>query len=415
MASASEIIAIASEMLAIASPETYAKVAKNIEDSAINNDTISASMGHYKNIKNLTRDSILQYPMLFSNDISQGTMETITKAFENDYANLMRLLIESDKVTTIKTDQLEDGKIKISEFLKHYHTNVYRGSRNLGPMNEEKVISKDFSEIHKRNFDINEMLSSKSLNSYSKPKWFLKELNESVPVQTVNDNSKTKDSEVEKKMYGIDPTVVRGEVYFKFEDETEAFKIDLVFAVKGVAHLLDYNQTKYFLSDPLKSNNKMLQVIRWQSGELKLFRDLILAVDFNRNLAVKTRKEDTWWFEKLSGMAEHAKVRELTRNVYGKSMPSIIPSATMCISTQMVEDIRKETGIDIIKKPRIVNKIISKYFLLSFVIVDETTELVYYYNESNYNFDRYSFSMLKKAGSDSSIKELKDLVEVFKR
>jgi len=491
MAGADSIISFALDLLTLTNPKsTLEKETKQAYSDV--GDMARASKGEFKNIKTMTRDSILQYPMLYTNDISQETMDIVTRSFEADYAYLLKLLIASDKVTTIDETKLKDGKIMVGEYLKQFHTNIYTNGYHMNENVSEKALLNDVSNLNKINYSLDEMLDVKSLNSYSISRDFLlKEsiLNEDEEMDRLNkekkrveiDSAKSreqrdqerweidkqkreeakkqeildrvnktkekiktqlKDKEdqkseadkarkieaarkndvvIEKKQNLKEPLVIKGNVFFKFKDGSQAFDVDLVFAVKGVTHLLDYEVSKYFVEGVFKNHSKALQFIKWRSGELKLFKDILFAYDYNKSMALKTRDKDTAWWHKLEAMSHASKSREVKKYYLGQQGnvgdASIIPTATLCMSYQMVEELKKDTGIDLFKKPKLALGVIHKYFLLSLAIIDESTDMLYLFNESSNNFDRYSFSSLKsKSDSDNkSVKELKELSEIFKR
>ena len=364
------------------------------------------------NIKEITQDNLLYYPILFTNDISIENMRLINKAFELEYANLFKLLINSIQIDTMSKKDIEDGKARLGNYLKKYHTNL--------DINENTTLNgllNDLNNINKNEIiPLEEKFEFNSLNNYTLPKYILEFTANSSTAKTYDIKNSM---EIEKRLNGLDPILVKGKINFKVEGLNSVYENNVVFGIKAVTHILDSKTSENFITNNVKETNKALQLIKWRTGEIKLLRDIILAVDLNKSLALKnTRDKDSnYWWAKLNLLAQQNTVSNVEKSIFGPKKEAPIATTTLVLSKQTVDQVKYNTGIDLLRNSDSVKKILSNFFLLTFAIVDESTETIYIYNEKQRVFDSYSFNEIKvKTGSEkNNIKDLIELASIFKR
>lgn len=425
MSSPNILIAIISNALSILN---IGQDSKNLKDYDIKGkvlkDKADIMSGRAGNLRQLTKDNLLYYPVLFTDDISIDSMKLINKAFELEYANLFKILINSIQVDKLTKEDLEKNKNRIGEYLKKFHTNI-----SLYESINEKGVINDLTDINKREIiPLDERFEYTSLNEYSLPKYLLEE---KKGKKDKADDEKSKDNikkeinnkvEIEKELNGLSPVIISGKMRWLVDEgdgKETTFENNIVFAVKAVTHMLDFETSKNIITSNVRETNKALQLIKWRTGEIRLFRDIILAVDLNKTLAKKnTRdKNSNYWWAKLSLMAQQNSVDSISRGLFGRKNPTeMIATSTIVLSKQTVDDVKYNTGIDILRKPASAKKILNNFFLLTLAVVDESTETLYIFNEEQNVFEAYGFNEIKRKTSGSnSIKDLKELVEVFKR
>jgi|GEM_PF-2909439 len=343
-------------------------------------------------IKSRTKDLVLQYPLLLSDTISLDTATLLSRSLEHEYVNLVSILLNSSNI------QKADGTKEISatEFITQYHKNINRSYF-------ENVTPTDIEKSHKSLLEsIDSKLNTDILNNFTIPR-YLSEAKNSNAGGNRNGQGVPQSSYVKanidkydiKKANDLTPTTVSATINWLVDQQVVTQNI--TFGVKTVIHPVSSDDVVYYLSDTVKDSNKFFQLIRWTSGEIKLFKDLLLAVDMNKKMAKQNTSKDNYWWRKLSTMGKEAEVRKILGQadlLKGKK-GSPIPTATLCISKQDVDNIKNIHGLDLISNTGAVYKIMKKLFLLSFVIVDETTQIAYIFNDNTRDFNHFSFDSLK--------------------
>jgi len=376
-------------------------------------------------IKAKARDLILQYPVLVSNTLSQETVSAVTRALEHEYANYMVLLINDEGVV-----DAEKGK-STAGYLRTFHNNVLE-SGNLPKSVLENVNAEILNETSNNLFsDIN--LNDLSINSTKMKIFNEAHVNlgaDNDARRAISDNIKDSKniSDMEKnafdimeksaaqlvnsdvrKLNDVSPTYVKGVINVAIPEVGNIPK-PIHFGVKAVAHLLDSEEIITNLANNIGDASLLVKFIEWTSGEKRLFTDLIMRKDDMKALATSKGK-GSHWFRKLALMANNAKMKSawgrlVSKLPFGKKAAKLmddrvpIPTMSLVISKSEVDQIRAKTGIDLLRKEGDIKGIMEKLYLLSFIIVDDTTEMVYMYDDVSKRYVTYSIKQLKGFAKD---------------
>lgn len=340
-------------------------------------------------IKQQSSGLVCQYPMLVSNGIGMETTQMICKALEHEYANLLVLILNSAIIKTV------DGDDNIADYLKNFHTNYgYRGPMDIAT--ESTSLSN--SEFEKINRELctpfEETINMKNLNSYSYPSSILKEAENSSRNAAIIKNDY-------KKLNDLAPTLICCKVKFVEKDTKAETEKDVKFGVKGIVHPLLTEDVVYYLSDTVKDKNRLFRFIQWTTGEIKLFRDLLTSSDSMKKQALDSTSKNTFWWRKLKSLSQNHTIRGLLGKSFKKDKQPI-PTATMIISKQDVDMIKAKHGIDLLNTPSNAYKIVREFFLLGFVVLDDSTEMAYIFNETSRQYDYYTYNALKNYSKDDN-------------
>ena len=410
-------------------------------------------------IQNRTKDLILQFPMLCSDNISMENLTILNKAFEHDYASKIGLAIQSIPATSA-TNTIE--------FLKQFHKNIYANYvENF--INYDKSTVKSINESCKK-ISKSPVINETSLNKVSISNILKEDItgntnsanyksnnnnNNNTTNNYYNNGSSSGDS---VKLNGKDiealndmnPTIIKAKVYFissaKNSDEfirqsylnsnsdgstnvnvsvsnTDSHLIskDIMFGVKSIIHPLDHNEIVDYLANSTKGSNALFKFIRWRSGELRLFRDLLFCVDINKKMAYDNANKHSFWWRKLESMAQDKRLNTINNKLKKSSQLDLgivknkpIPTCTMVISKSDVDSIYEKYGINLLHDIKLPFKIMRHYFLMNFVIVDEATENVYIYDDNLKRYSMYTIKSLKSKASKSTV-DIKDIIPLLKR
>lgn len=388
------------------------------------NSTVTARKG---SIKYRSKDLIAQYPVLFSDNLTSHTVQLVNRALEHEYVNILKLLIQNDGA---------DNFQNTGSYLKGYHQNIsHDANLNSYLSKSSDELEKRFSESVITENDIrdanNKLLESFSsdlnlrvLNEATVDKEFkglleaedkkdTKENKDDKKSQEMESSAKPKIDTTEiKKANELMPTNVSVEI-----DYTKGDKLvhkNITFGVKCVAHLLDSQDIEYFLPNTVITKTPIMRMIQWTSGEIKFFRDFLFSLDEIKKTAIKTNDRNKFWWRKLQTISKVAHARPSLFALKGKgNIQKPIPTATMVISKDNVDNIRHKHGIDLLAKPSFVRKIMRNYFLMTFIVVDESIETVYIFNEDTNDFSHYSFKSLEGFSKQKNI-DIKDIYSLLK-
>lgn len=390
------------------------RVKNNASDlNSASKDLVYVTMGR-RSIKARTKDLILQYPMLTSTSISSDTALVVCRALEREYVNLITVLLNSEIA-----DFEKDGVGSTEEYLKKFHTNIYR----TGSLVEDATMSEWIKGNEQLLVPYEETINLNVVNELSFPTSVLTEARNNKgttalgPVKTVADQSeelsrrKPLSNETEvlskmdvKKMNDMSPTLIKTVIKVRDKGVGAMYEKSVLFGVKGVIHPLNSADIVFHLANEVKDSSKFFRLIQWTTGEIKLFRDLIASVDSVKADAVASVQKNNFWWRKLKSMGKDNIIRRFYLKTIGKNnkIDVPVPTATLIISKQDVDSIKNQYGVDLLSQPVNAMKVMRKLFLLGFVIVDESTNMAYILNETSKDYDYYTLNALKSFSKEET-------------
>lgn len=185
--------------------------------------------------------------------------------------------------------------------------------------------------------------------------------------------------------------------------ETETGNVinqDLLVGIKGYIHRAPSTDLIDDVYNCIINKRKFLRFVKFITGEEKSLADLLFGI--------KELKADA-----LSGENSRWKGTFKRRKRWSKmSIPYLMkeytPNGTVVMTMNEVNFIKDQYGIDIMNMDH-VRMIMDTDFLLGFVIVDQSEEVVYVrYDGHDYGFQTYTYAMLDReaATSDRMIREM---------
>ena len=180
--------------------------------------------------------------------------------------------------------------------------------------------------------------------------------------------------------------------------------INFVIGVKGLLHPVNSDEMVSNLLDGYKAGNKFFNFLRWTSGEISFLKDLLFNVDQIKEDVIKKHSKGSHWWTTLKRNRTLARIK----NLYGKNR--ILPNATIVCSMEEVMEIKDAYNVDLMDS-RNVAKLMDRYFLLGFVIVDESQELCYFMFDGEHDYQALSFKGLEKENSNKN--DFKDIYKMI--
>ena len=180
--------------------------------------------------------------------------------------------------------------------------------------------------------------------------------------------------------------------------------ITFVLGIKGIMHPVNSDEMVSNLLDGYKDGNKFFNFLRWTSGEISFLKDLLLNVDGIKEDVIRKHNKGSHWWTTLKRNRTLARMK----NVYGKNR--ILPNATIVCSMEEVMEIKDSYNVDLMD-PRNMRKIMDRYFLLGFVIVDESQELCYFIFDGENDYQALSFKGLERENNNKN--DFKDIYKMI--
>ena len=188
-----------------------------------------------------------------------------------------------------------------------------------------------------------------------------------------------------------------------------ATAIDFIVGVKAIMHLIRSDDMIENMVSACKNEDAVFNFLRWTTGEISFFKDLLLNITNTKDDVAKASKGASPWWLALKRRRALAKVTDA--NIFTKKR--ILPNASIVLTEDEVELIRSEYGYDL-HKPLFVNKIMQTYFLLGFVIVDTSAQVAHFMFDGQTDFQSVTFSALEKANT-SDERKFKEMLKVINR
>lgn len=178
---------------------------------------------------------------------------------------------------------------------------------------------------------------------------------------------------------------------------------NFVIGVKGLLHPVNSDDMISNLLSGYKSGNKFFNFLRWSSGEIKFIKDLILNMDNIREDVVrKHAKNGSGWWSALKRRRNVAALRRI------KGSGRILPNTTIVCSINEIDELKEAYGVDLMN-PTAIKKIMKTFFLLGFVVVDDSQELCHFIFDGENNYQVVSFNGLEKENNSKN-----DFKEIYK-
>ena len=327
----------------------------------------------------------LQFPIVVSNSLNTDSVEVIRNQVELERSADLCNVITNTPVLNVTGS---------AGYLNQYHNNVYMGNKSI--INTANESAEAFAETNEKLMaDPDEDLEKKSLNTQTLPKELVEaddssdevirrpepsakvlkadRLNRSIPLMTriSNVNYAVRDMKDPKKIVEV------------------INKKELVFGVKAVVHTVDHEDVVYFLGESSTRSNILARLIKLTTGELSFFKEFLFNIDRSKKIA--TSKHSGVWAT-MNSMFTDEKMSQ-----YQKKQ-GLIPTISLVVSAEEVEQVRINTGIDILTNSRAAAKIYDELYLLDFYVIDETNQLAHKYLPRERKFDTYTLSSM--SGSD---------------
>ena len=203
----------------------------------------------------------------------------------------------------------------------------------------------------------------------------------------------------------IMPLPLEIKVYIE-DGEGNIIERDFMIGVKAVIHPVSSEYMIDSMMDGYRRGKFFFNFIKATTGEIKFFRDFVFMVDNIKTDAIKNASgNNNKWFSFLRRRALLAKAKNTLR-----MKNQLLPNTSIVLSGEEA-DILKQQGVDILD-PSVARDLISRYFLLSIVVIDPALEIVHIIYDGEENYSSMSVMALnREAKEDNSTKQILSLLK----
>lgn len=227
-----------------------------------------------------------------------------------------------------------------------------------------------------------------------------------MDYQLPNEMLKNNDA---KKANELVPTTMQARVMLFDKDNRNQGTLDFVIGIKATMHPVASEEIITNMLNAVRSKNKFFDFIRWSSGEISFVKDFLFNIKEMKDDVVRRSEGSSHWWIALKRRAALSRIK----SAFGTGN-SILPNATIVMSMDEVEYFRSKYSFDLMDTT-FINKIMHEYFLLGFVVVDNSSQLTHFMFDGQTDFQVVTFSGLERDNKTGGGGDLKDVLKLVQR
>jgi hypothetical protein len=325
-----------------------------------------------------------------------------------DY-EIKRAQFEFNKKRDYERHNEEQGRIKAKEYeneLRKRELDIKEEKSKADNKRKDDIAQNNFEETQRHNKE--RLKLDQSTAEITRLKY---ELEKGKYVTRFNDAELAKnvlvDNDVKKANELISTTM---HIKLKQIDSDGKYDgiVDFIMGVKCTMHPVKSADMIINLVKACVNSDTVFNIIRWTTGEIGFFKDLILNITNTKaDVANMGNGSSEWWLalKRRKALASLKNKLPFTKK--------LMPNATIVCSMEEVEMIKSRYGFDLMND-MFVKKIMMEYFLLGFVIVDDASQIVHFRFDSDKHFQSVSYSGLERENS-SNERKFKEMLKVINR
>lgn len=185
--------------------------------------------------------------------------------------------------------------------------------------------------------------------------------------------------------------------------------MDFIVGVKTVLHLIKSDEMIENIIRTLQNQSIVFKFLRWTTGEISLFKNLIMDLDNIKFDAASRSSGRSPWFRTLRRLKDHR-----IRFRSGTVPTMVVPNATIVVTNYETEYIQKKTGVDI-RDPEVCKKIMKNMFLMAFAVIDDATRTIDIMYDGSDDYQTYALETLEREVSMNSNKLGREIGRMISR
>lgn len=223
-----------------------------------------------------------------------------------------------------------------------------------------------------------------------------------LPNNVLKDNDARKANE-------LVPTTMHVRTILMNKEKENQGTMDFLVGIKATMHPVSSDEMVTNILHSVKSKGKFFNSIRWTSGEISFFKDFLFNIkDIKNDVSRRSAGASPWWIALK-------RRRSLAKLKGAMMLPNqILPNASIVLSMEEVNYIHTEFGYDLMN-PMFVNKIMDTFFLLGFVIVDDSSQIAHFLFDGQQDYQSVTFNGLERDQKGGGGADLKDVLKLVQR
>ena len=395
-------------------------------------------------ISKATKDLILVFPHLCTQNISFETARMLTKAIETKAASLLQIAFSaynitshSDAVGFISQFHNNIGADKISldtfiDFMDSQYNSLGESYKYLNGI-DKATLTKALNELKQMDFYFEEDSSEYSINerfvvNETYGKYSITEKSKKIVKEAIYDEDEVNVSRLDfkndksrfdmfrqqltttdvKKANELVPTMMTVNFVTVRRGGDCIVNSTAVIGVKAKLYPASSDDIINKIILKHTDNNVLLKLIKVSTKEISFIRDFLLAIDNAKLTALSTSKNgsDTNRFLKiLERRAVYGKVRKKL-NIHN----SFKAITTITLSKEEADYVKQYHNINLYN-PAIIRKIMESLNIMMFIIADDTEESALIIMDSGEDtYEKYSYTHLDRESADGSYKKAINLM-----
>ena len=432
--------------------------------------SVASAQGSLEDLrkKSITRgalDGTMQFPCLISNAIEIDMAATIARTLERVYASFAQSYLSMNNTIDISVDK------NPSQFLKKFHRNIKLESTNVDIYYEncveedveyeqlmervydgttkafmdpagKTVITFGFSDaFSKPMVDMHQRLLTESMKNFDfrpfpnvgNSPFFEADFAEDPlgyiaqkEVDAQYNTATTKANELNKALYNRPnvPTLSDKDVKKSNDLAPYAMQVrlmavngdgdfvqfmDFIVGIKVNLHVIKSEEMIANIQRALQNNGKFFNFLRWTTGEVSLFKDLLFHINDAKTDASNRSMGHSPWWSTLKKIREESNAQ---RAYFSRTR--ILPDATFVLSSYDVDAIKNGCGYNL-RDAKVVNKLKDTLFFMNFIIVDDATGTLDILYDGENTYQTYALETLEREVSMNSNKLGKEIGRMISR
>lgn len=212
-------------------------------------------------------------------------------------------------------------------------------------------------------------------------------------------------SKIEEKVSKLSPTIVNATVLL--QTPTNTLERNLAFGVKVNAHEVSSDELVRAIKETYSSTSFVSRLIRWRSGELSFFKDVLLNLkEIKQTVATRNNRNTK---NGLSGV--FASMRFMNKNALATTAltkdGALLPTVSIMMTLDEVDQIKSTCGKDLFKNIKDARELCTKLGLFGILIVDSANDSFYsFFNDDSIMYKKTSLKDNKNKNSDDVVKAI---------
>ena len=355
----------------------------------------SFSTSKANSISSRANTSTYYFPVAASDNLTTEEKVMIIRANERAYAQFVWTAFTL--IPAVEVDSFDESTI--SDYLSKFHSNM--GLRHDFTFDYKlecadfnpKIINEATSVTYKG--QASSVADDKNVNvSNSMTFGNIKPDPESKPIKGGGFQGFI-DSDW-KKANDLLPSTIIVPVRFISKDTNQAHTVNVLVNIKADMHNIPSNILVNDISSSMTGSKKLLQFVKLISGEEDSLADFLFGIS---QMKTDIGGNKSPW---LDAFKRRRRVADIA---FGVLKNNFMPTGTICLTMNEVNTLKMKYNIDIFKE---AERIMKEYYLLGFLIADQTNEILYTRYDSHTDFQEYPYKTLEReaASQDRVIKDM---------